>query len=132
MSLNWDTTNIKNNDTVCWLPKNADGDELMRPVTNSIIWATMGTDIGHITEANAYEFFLRNRIIGTIYNAPETFTLQDVIDHVGLKVNVLTLTMPKFLANFNKRFKAVNDERERKLKLVKEIHQPLDKEKVGV
>lgn len=104
MSLDWSLTEIKDYETLCWIaPPEGDagqGDKVLNPVTNTIIWATMAVGIGHLTENRAEEFHDRLTFIerlfgpmskkldeeGKIVGLP--ITLDDVKAHIGLRTNV--------------------------------------------
>lgn len=109
MSLNWNLGRIKDWETVCQVVADTDdrmngvkaGDELLAPVTRSLIWATMAVDLGSITEANAGEFFARLRTIEATGDAflrraerqddpANWITLAEVRAHIGLSTNVTT------------------------------------------
>lgn len=75
------------------------GDKIMSPVTNSLIWATVGIGIGEITQENVHEFYTRVRIqealCGAYYRKfvdgewqDQLITLEQVKAHIGLRTNV--------------------------------------------
>jgi hypothetical protein len=96
MSLNFDFKRIKDWDAVVSDP--LDNDKLS-PVTDRLIWLCMTVDIGEITAANVDEFYWRMRFIQRLDGPNIQFndgtevylTKQDIIDHVGLSTNVITL-----------------------------------------
>ena len=92
MSLNFDTTNIANRETVTTSPFDKDK---WHPVTEAMIWACLAVEIGEITEANAEEYFERLAMWQLAFGPWLTFgndevylTLEDVKLHIGLKTNV--------------------------------------------
>ena len=101
MSLDFNIKNIKNYKTLCY-----QGDQLS-PITNAIIWSTMGIGIGEITDKNHEEFYermeLQQKVYGPFLSAesgPFPITLDMVRDHIGLKTNVFPkVTKKKFMAN---------------------------------
>ena len=98
MALTWDLTNIKDNETVCWI-ENEDGTVTMNPVTNALIMTSMMTNIGEITDKTAPEVYARvhmyEAVHGTFLIKIEDekrvnvyMTPKDVRAHIGLKTNV--------------------------------------------
>lgn len=96
MSLDWDISEVKNNDEI-----KADGSPWV--TTETLIWYTMAVDMGEITKENYDEFFKRVSIWETINGAgkrkfdSETneyedifMTLEDVERRIGLSTNVIT------------------------------------------
>lgn len=96
MALHWDLTKIANHDEVCWFTADRDvpehdikqGETLMNPKTNSLIWATMGVGIGEITEKTAPEFYARMQILNLLDKYEGQITAEDIHKHIGLKCNV--------------------------------------------
>ena len=97
MSLNWDLSRIEDYEDYCWQvdPDRADGQKLLNIVTHAMIYATMATGIGELTERAAPEFYTRLRawelingpmIIET--DGPRPITWAEVKRHVGLSTNV--------------------------------------------
>ena len=89
MSLNWDVSKVKNNEEICFVKKE-DG-QYLSPVTESLVWLTLGTGIGSITEANAHEFYVRMKMYWGIndYSAKEKkVKWEDIVAHIGLSTNV--------------------------------------------
>lgn len=78
MSLSWDITR-------CADPDALKTDEAW-PMTNFIIFATMGTGIGHLTEANLPEF--RARVIVAEYLPEDKATIEALRPYIGLRTNV--------------------------------------------
>jgi hypothetical protein len=76
------------------------GDRIMNPVTNALIWATLGVGIGKLTEDNLAEFAFRMKVTDGLYGKPlqekqedgswkaRSFTLDELKAHVGLSTNV--------------------------------------------
>lgn len=98
MSLNWDLTKIKNYKELCW-EKNEDDASILNPVTESLIWLTMGIGIGNITEDNASEVYCRvamyEKLFGTMLSywkdskkVSVAITPEDIYNHIGLSTNV--------------------------------------------
>ena len=104
MSLNWDCTKIKDFDTWGWV-KDADGDEVLNPITGRLIWLTMVVDMGNITDKNADEFYVRTCMLNSHFQPGigEGLTREDVHRHIGLKTNVCNETRKGFLRNRMKR-----------------------------
>lgn len=108
MSLNYELGKIKDWKTVTRATAEHDdpgrgykkGDEIMSPVTNTLIWCTLGIGMGEITEENVYEFYGRLRIQEALNGAylryheegggirDEYITLEQVKAHIGLTTNV--------------------------------------------
>jgi hypothetical protein len=78
VSLNWDIT------------KCADPDALLtdgaRDLTDAVIWATMFTGIGEITEATLPEFYARLKVGGYWGNDGPSYA--DLVPYIGLRTNV--------------------------------------------
>jgi hypothetical protein len=98
MSLDWNLTKISNNTEVCW-EKNEDGTDKLNPVTESLIWLTMGIGMGSITEDNQSDFYCRvvmyEKLFGTMLSywkdskkVSVPITPEDIHNHVGLTTNV--------------------------------------------
>src|SRR3954454_3669068 len=91
MSLSWIVENIKNRKWICY-----DDTGALRPVTELLIFTTMHTGMGSITEKNADEFYARMVIAHKLYDIgiqmPDGKTvLLDPIhvhQHIGLVTNV--------------------------------------------
>lgn len=106
MSLNFDLSHIANYGEVCFHTLKEDsswsggkkGERVIKPLTNALIWATMGVGIGEITEENALQFYsrvhLQEKLFGTNLNGsegPYWITYEDVRSHIGLKTNVFPM-----------------------------------------
>jgi hypothetical protein len=98
MSLDWNLTKISNNTEVCW-EKNEDGTDKLNPVTESLIWLTMGIGMGSITEDNQSDFYCRvamyEKLFGTMLSywkdskkVSVPITPEDIHNHIGLTTNV--------------------------------------------
>ena len=108
MSLDWDVTKCKNS-------KALTSDEEW-PVTQALIWLTMGTGIGNISKTNAPEFYARIHLLeqldgtwlqsigeeGTKTDRP--ITPEDVCKRIGMKTNVFPMeTRAKWLKRVSTR-----------------------------
>ena len=82
-------------------------------VSNTLIWATIGVDMGSITEKNYEEFYRRLVMLGTVYGSKYEITLADVKRRIGLSTNVSTITATAF---DNKMKKLLKDDAERQLR----------------
>ncbi len=112
MPLTWDVSKIIDYKELCWNPCDPpeigdDGENraMIDGVTDGLIWATLMTGIGTITEANYEEFWSRlemNSLINGKYlrfgkgatwlgkPIPETksgYSLEMIYRHIGLKTN---------------------------------------------
>jgi hypothetical protein len=102
MPLTWDTAEIENYEEVCFMHAEADmpahgieaGDRMLNPVTNALIWASLGTGIGKIKDTNAAEVYARIRLIEALHGpllyrpgSKDGITLDDVRKHIGLTTN---------------------------------------------
>lgn len=99
MSLDFHLEPIENYESTCY-----DDTGMMRPVTHSLIYATIVVGLGEITEKNAEEFYARlncwERLNGTyMRNAegPIFITPAEVRAHIGLKTNVPNETPTQFV-----------------------------------
>lgn len=119
MSLDWSVKNVKDYQTRCWITLEEDwpsrllkaGDEVVSPVTETLVWLTVTTGIPEITEATAAEFFARARIIEATYGAmmserrpsgeivDKPLTAEDVYNHIGLYTNASKMTKAVFTKN---------------------------------
>jgi hypothetical protein len=112
MALTWNVSQIIDYKELCWNPCDPpeigdDGENrvMIDPITDGLIWATLMTGIGTITEKNYEEFWCRlemNSLLNGPYmrwgedakwrgqSAPETksgYSLEMVYRHIGLKTN---------------------------------------------
>jgi hypothetical protein len=102
MALTWSVENVENQDEVCWrvctedLPMHGmkKGESYLSPVTNALIWHSLNTGIGTITEESAAEVYARVSFVEMLYGAslmgpegPVFITKEDIERHVGLRTN---------------------------------------------
>lgn len=117
MSLDWSVKNVKDFETRCWVKLEEDmpsrmlkaGDEIVNPVTETLVWLTVSTGMPEITEANAAEFLARTRIIEAAYGSmlsqrldsgeigDRPITAEDVYNHIGLYTNASKTTKADFV-----------------------------------
>lgn len=107
MSLDWDLTNIKDNETVCWIPDPTDDmpDAVsMNPVTEALIWATLAVDIGRLTEENLDEFAYRLHFWERMFSPyliengkGREMTYKEIKAHVGLSTNVMNISRAQWM-----------------------------------
>ncbi|RLA60644.1 MAG: hypothetical protein DRQ89_12530 [Epsilonproteobacteria bacterium] len=92
----------------------------MNPVTNALIWATLGIGLSSITEANYVEFHMRmamedafdgGRIHESSEDAPRSVTLAEVHQHIGLSTNVAKEAPTKWYGKRLKRQKCAESRR---------------------
>lgn len=120
MGLNWNLSNIKDNETLCWSKLSEDwggmkaGEEILNPVTEVLIWLTLSTGIPQVTDKTAPEFLARVRMVEATYGAvlhdrdscgnliDKHITAKDVQNHIGLSTNASTLTKTEFVRNLYK------------------------------
>ena len=103
MSLNWNLTKIANHETTCF-KTDSSGDEVMRGITHTLIFATMAVDLGEISAKNVDEWLVRLQCIGRVYadEGWSSITRQNLTDHIGLNTNVSNKTRKQFLAKMGK------------------------------
>ena len=100
MSLNW---NFTDNNVFEALPKTDEE----RNITDCIVWGTMQTDLGEVTEKNIDEWILRATMLDKIgFPLANKFvdgkhegwvpTREDLTKRIGLTTNVSTTTRAKF------------------------------------
>jgi hypothetical protein len=77
-----------------------DGEEIevariWHPVTEVIIWRCMAVGLGEITEENVEEFYLRSKIVDTLFGEAlimhgekASLSLEQLRQHIGLTTNV--------------------------------------------
>jgi len=102
MALTWSVKDVKDWENVCNIIATVDwpadgtkkGDKLLNPVTSAMIWHSLNTGIGRITEDNAPEVFARIALVERLYGASLRkdgkdcpITKEDVIAHIGLTTN---------------------------------------------
>lgn len=113
MSLNWNVSNVRNSETVCFIGK--DDERELREVTRSLIFLTMPVGINEITARNADEFIWRLEVIKMLdaaeYGEPSRHSSwpgsDDVRAHIGLNTNASRVSEAKFLANWAKSLKRI-------------------------
>lgn len=73
------------------------------PVTNALIWATLGVGMNRITEDNAEKFASRLAALQAVHGAdlktdtgPIYITSRDVEDHIGLSTNASNMNDAQF------------------------------------
>lgn len=99
MSLDFNYSKVKDHDTVMF-----DEKDMMKPVSEVIIWRMMHTGIDwELTESNAGEFYARCKFLDALWGQllirPEgdsSLTPEEVQAHIGLHVNVAPETRSKF------------------------------------
>ena len=87
-------------------PEDIEGDRQWA-ITNQIIWATIGVDIGSITEKNYEEFYARlkifDRMTGAGKHSKFQITLADVKRRIGLSTNVANTSRASFIKKMRTR-----------------------------
>lgn len=105
MALNFDVSNIKDYPTITTSPFD---ENKWHPITEYLVYGLMGIGVSEIKAGNVDEVFRRVAIHQKLYGAaleyhiPPTkiyLTIQDIKNHIGLRVNVSNMTA----AEFNKR-----------------------------
>jgi hypothetical protein len=109
MSLNWNISDIKNYKEICW-KENPDDPEnnILNPITESLIFTTIGIGLNEITEDNVYDFYLRSIVSSEVYGKPiviyeedsfhkRNYTFEEVKQHIGLKTNATNFTNSEFM-----------------------------------
>lgn len=84
------------------------GDRIMSPVTNALIWSTLGVGIGEINDDTAEEFYARLHLWELVNGAmlqtwpedsdqpqPRFITKDEVMAHKGLSTNVFPMEKRK-------------------------------------
>jgi len=98
MSLDWYLGKIENYEEVCF-STNENGEDILNPRTEALIWLTMAVDMGKITKENAADFYARvsfyeslfNPLLSSFEDGKQVYhpiTPQDVKNHIGLSTNV--------------------------------------------
>lgn len=101
MSLNHDISKIKNRKELCFVEYEGEdaeeGDKMLNPITQTLIFKTMSIGMGEITLRNWKEFYERVRFVQKLdgirhqTNQDEgklVITPTDVYQHIGLTTNV--------------------------------------------
>lgn len=99
MSLDFNYSKVKNHDTLMF-----NEEDLMKPVSEVLIWRMMHTGIGwELTEENAAEFYARSKLLDALWGCllipKRSLTVEEIRAHIGLTVNV----SPETRASFTKR-----------------------------
>lgn len=100
MALDYSLNNIKNWQTTCFYIAPQDrpnrgikaGQEVINPVTQVLIMATMFIGIPEITDRNAEQFYARLRLWEScerLLVGDNPITPRMVLDHIGLKTNAM-------------------------------------------
>lgn len=123
MSLNWTVGDIADYENICYMIAPCDipsqgiteGDRMLNPITNALIWSTIAVDLPGITRGNAAEFFARlrftERLDGPFLIRAEVdgkrpegtaafITEEEVIAHIGLTANVTAKSRTAWLRRF--------------------------------
>lgn len=107
MSLNFNLSNIKNYETVCY---NEDG--TLRGLTTGLIYMMPVIGMSGITTATAKTVYLRLATYETLFGPVrgyERVTLKQVLAHVGLTANVEPESDAKWERRILKAFKRMHD-----------------------
>jgi hypothetical protein len=102
MSLNWDLSKIKDQETLCWV--GVADDAPMNPITEALIFASIAIGTPMITAENVAEAYTRlsmwQDVVGALVvdvgGADRFVTPDDVRAHIGLKTNASAYTTAKF------------------------------------
>ena len=93
MALTWSVEKVENYKEVMTQKVEGQPDQ-WHPVTVALIWHSLGTGIGTITEANAAEVYARIALIEGLHGASlrnsegeQPITMEDVRKHIGLSTN---------------------------------------------
>lgn len=104
MSLDFDTTKIKDHKEQCW-KKDEHGVFSLRPVTDCLVWYTMIIGMNDITEKNYVDFYRRMRFSDAVTSPllieggkKRSLTLAEVKAHIGLHTNATLIPRVSFLA----------------------------------
>lgn len=99
MSLNWSVEKVENFREVCY-----DDTGTLRPVTELLVFSTIHTGLGSITEKNADEFYARMTVIHKMHdigimtpNGPKLLDPEHVKAHIGLVANVVNETRAQWV-----------------------------------
>jgi hypothetical protein len=107
MSLNWSITECEK-----WEELKS---EENWPITNAIIWLTMGIGMSKITEENYKEFYYRDRLKSAVTMesisqnvngkiTPRPITLEEIKRRIGLSTNATEFTTAEFFKRLRKDF----------------------------
>ncbi len=107
MALHWTIDKIKNYLEVCWKTAQENnpayqyknGDRILNPLTEGLIWATIAVELGEITEKNVDEWLFRLACLEVVDASPFRVppSREDVLSHVGLRTNVINRSRAYFL-----------------------------------
>lgn len=111
MSLNWSVFDIENHEIVTAHPGD---DKKWNPVTEALVWLSMGCGFNKITEENLRDVQNRVSIYQQVFGpylgylkTPDVYiTDEDVRLHVGLSTNVTKMTFTQFGADMVKKMLA--------------------------
>ena len=103
MSLNWNLNKIANTETTCW-NTDSSGEEVMRGITHTLIFATMAVDLGEITAKNVDEWLVRVQVMARVSNDHGWLgiTREKLVAHIGLNTNVSNKTRKQFMGRMAK------------------------------
>lgn len=134
MSLVWELKEVEDWKTLCYVD-DGEGKEVLNPITNMLIWASLLVGIDKITPKNAKEFWYRmlswQTLTGSGWledgngNVIEV-TMEMIEAHMGLKTNASTLDKRKFNS------KLISILEETVQKRAKEITKSLESQEVAV
>ena len=82
MSLNWEITNVKNWEEIA-MNTEVEGD-----ITEQIVWSSLITKLGDITEDNWYEWYARNYIWNRVLGFDNELIPEDFHRRIGMTTNV--------------------------------------------
>lgn len=88
MPLTVDTTGVKNHIKVCYVGSKETKDLDYTETTKFLVWTSMAIGIGNITEKNYLVVYFRHVFFQRLIGAKCPITLQDVKNHIGIKINV--------------------------------------------
>ena len=108
MALHYDFTKIENYEPVCW-QENGN----IQPVTDALVWLTVGCELGEITEENYRDFFARIKVFEKLFGAflygedgKDSYLTEDNIKaHIGLTTNVLNKSFESFMLKISNKLK---------------------------
>jgi hypothetical protein len=119
VSLTWSVENIKDYETVCWIGEKGSEERRINPVTETLVFMTIGVGLGSITDENVGEFAARFRIMEKVQGpflvkgGGKDWYLsdEDFIAHIGLYTNVSNETRPQWASRvFVKKQTSVTEE----------------------
>lgn len=95
MSLDFDLGGIKNYKELCWTDAETGGKRLTG-LTHTLVWDTMVIGLNEVTEKNIDEWMYRLCIMDRVCPSGVEIRRQDLVNHIGLRTNVGTLTRAAF------------------------------------